>query len=269
MYCFLITLSALLFSFQFAMNSGFQKEEGAGWSSSLRFSFYSSLAGALLLFCINGFRLRVSPFSLCVAAVYAAVCVALNFSSVKAFENADLSVYSVFSMIGGMVLPFLYGVCRGAVAVPEGPRFPRGVSRAGVRLRRLGAQQCGKSAAVALAPAPAGVGSVSDCDRRGDCVFHSDRPCPRGGRRAEQTDCRFGGACRHGADDVLIFLPERVDSAAGACYTDTSLSGYKISMDFSGCKLIFRHTSERVYGVFLRRERWRRRKQGRFVYTAR
>ena len=48
MYFFLITLSALLFSFQFAMNSGFQKEEGAGWSSSLRFSFYSSLAGALL-----------------------------------------------------------------------------------------------------------------------------------------------------------------------------------------------------------------------------
>lgn len=118
MYFFLITLSALLFSFQFAMNSGFQKEEGAGWSSSLRFSFYSSLAGALLLFCINGFRLRVSVFSLCVAAVYATVCVALNFSSVKAFENADLSVYSVFSMIGGMVLPFLYGVACGENVKP-------------------------------------------------------------------------------------------------------------------------------------------------------
>ncbi len=78
----------------------------------------------------------------------------------------------------------------------------------------------------------------------------SNAPADQPRRKVPPPTCRFGGACRHGADDVVIFLPERVDSAAGACYTDTSLSGYKISMDFSGCKLIFRHTSERVYGVF-------------------
>ncbi len=118
MYYFLISLSALLFSFQFAMNGGFQREDGAGWDSSLRFSLYSSLVGFVLLFVINGFRLHCSPFSLAVALGYSLICIAYNFSSVKALEKANLSLYSVFSMIGGMVVPFLYGVICGEAVKP-------------------------------------------------------------------------------------------------------------------------------------------------------
>lgn len=77
-------------------DDGYQKESGCGWKSSLKLSLYSSAVGLIALFVINGFKLRFSGFSVIVATVYAAVCILLNYSSVKALRYANLSVYSVF-----------------------------------------------------------------------------------------------------------------------------------------------------------------------------
>lgn len=110
MYYALITLAALLFSLQFVMNNEYRRMDGTELSSALRFSLYSSLAGGLLLFAINGFRLHVTWFSAAMALVYATISISFNFCSVKALKAANLSMYSVFAMIGGMVVPFLYGM---------------------------------------------------------------------------------------------------------------------------------------------------------------
>lgn len=110
MYYLIISLSALIFAIQFMFNDGYQKESGNGWNSSLKLSLYSSLVGLVALLAINGFKLRISLFSVVVALVYSAVCVMLNFFTVRALKYANLSVYSVFSMIGGMMLPFIYGL---------------------------------------------------------------------------------------------------------------------------------------------------------------
>lgn len=113
MYYLMITLSASIFAIQFMLNDGYQKECGSKWTSSLKFSLYSSVAAVISLFVINGFKLRISPFSIAVAFVYSTVCILLNYSTVKALKYANLSVYSVFSMIGGMILPFIYGLLCG------------------------------------------------------------------------------------------------------------------------------------------------------------
>ena len=113
MYYLMITVSAFLFSLQFMFNNGYSKEYVRGWDSSLKFSFYSSITGLVALLFINKFQMDVSLFSLIVAFVYGAVCIALSYSSIKAFQYANLSVYSVFSMIGGMLLPFVYGIMCG------------------------------------------------------------------------------------------------------------------------------------------------------------
>ncbi len=110
MYYALITLSALLFSLQFVANAGYRRADSAGWGAALRFALYSSLAGVVILFVINGFRLHCSPFSLAVAFGYALICISTSFCSIRALGNADLSTYSVFCMIGGMLIPFLYGI---------------------------------------------------------------------------------------------------------------------------------------------------------------
>lgn len=113
MYYLMITLSALIFALQFMMNDGYQKESGSGWNSSLKLSLYTSIVGFAALFAINNFKLSISAFSIVVASVYSLVCILLNYSTVKALMHANLSVYSVFSMIGGMILPFIYGLLCG------------------------------------------------------------------------------------------------------------------------------------------------------------
>ncbi|MBR5156614.1 MAG: hypothetical protein IKW59_02490 [Clostridia bacterium] len=113
MYYLMITIAALLFSLQFMFNNGYSKECDRGWDSSLKFSFYSSVTGLLALLFINKFKMDISMFSVIMAFVYGAVCVTSSYSSIKAFKYANLSVYSVFSMIGGMLLPFVYGIMCG------------------------------------------------------------------------------------------------------------------------------------------------------------
>lgn len=95
------------------LNNGYQKESGSGWNSSLKLSLYSSIVGFIALFAINRFKLRISIFSIVVALVYSIVCILLNYSTVKSLKHANLSVYSIFSMTGGMILPFVYGLLCG------------------------------------------------------------------------------------------------------------------------------------------------------------
>lgn len=113
MYYIMITTAAFLFSMQFMFNNGYEKRNGSSLNSALKFSLYSSVAGFILLLMINKFHLQISAFSFITALVYSLVGIALSYSSVKAFEHANLSIYSIFSMIGGMVLPFIYGILSG------------------------------------------------------------------------------------------------------------------------------------------------------------
>ena len=113
MYYLFIIVAAIMFSFQFVFNNGFRIETDSSWNSALKFTLYSSIAGLIVLLVINKLHMEVSLFSVLTACVYSFVCIALGYVSIKAFEYANLSVYSVFSMIGGMVLPFLYGIMCG------------------------------------------------------------------------------------------------------------------------------------------------------------
>ncbi len=113
MYYLLICVAAFLFSIQFLLNDEYGKECGNTWAAALKFSLYTSISGFVALFCINKFKLEITAFSAVAALVYGAVSVALVYSSIKAFIYANLSVYSVFAMIGGMILPFMYGVLCG------------------------------------------------------------------------------------------------------------------------------------------------------------
>ena len=113
MYNLLIDISALLYSLQFLFNDSYKRECGSTPAAAIKFSFYTSAVGLVFLLIINRCNLEISLFSALTALVYAVVCIVFSYCSVKAFESANLSVYSVFSMIGGMVLPFLCGLFLG------------------------------------------------------------------------------------------------------------------------------------------------------------
>lgn len=110
LYYALVIVSTVLFSLQFLFNQRFQQTYGTGMKATQVFSLYKSLVIILMMLLISGFKVQFSWFSLGMATIYAVSSIAMGYYSLKAFSVANLSVYSVFSMLGGMILPFFLGV---------------------------------------------------------------------------------------------------------------------------------------------------------------
>ena len=110
MYYGIVLISVLMFGIQFYLNDKYQKENGTGASSVFTFSFISALVGVVCLAIINGFDFSVTPFTLIWAFVTALNSVLCSICTLKALEKVNLSVYSLFSMLGGMMLPFVAGL---------------------------------------------------------------------------------------------------------------------------------------------------------------
>lgn len=120
-YAFLI-IAAALYSFMFLTNRGYQRSHGTGIPAALSFTMYTgiiSLAMYLVFTVVgklsgwsvlSGFRLEFSWFSLLLAGLSSAVLIGYSIFSIKALSVANLSLFSVFAMLGGMLMPSLYGL---------------------------------------------------------------------------------------------------------------------------------------------------------------
>ena len=106
----LILLSTLMFSLMFFFNQTFQKSYGGGLRAALLFSAGTGTAGLLVLMIINGFAIEYTHFTLIMATLNALNGLAFTFCSLKALGKINLSLYSLFSMLGGMALPFVVGI---------------------------------------------------------------------------------------------------------------------------------------------------------------
>lgn len=109
-YYLLLFLSTLLMSAQFAASKLYQSKNGSAIKTSLLFTTMSGLFNGAIFFCIGGFHVSVTPFSLICAAGVAALCLGYNLIGFRIFELGSFSVYTMFLMLGGMLLPFLYGM---------------------------------------------------------------------------------------------------------------------------------------------------------------
>ncbi len=110
MYYFLVIAAVVLFSLQFLFNQRFEQSRGESLKSALEFSLYKSIIIVVIMLIINGFKVEITLFSIVMSVIYAFSGIAMTVFSMKAFAVANLSVYSVFSMLGGMLLPFILGV---------------------------------------------------------------------------------------------------------------------------------------------------------------
>lgn len=109
-YYGLITLATAMFSVMFFFNQMYQKHYGSGLRAALLFSMGSGLAGLIVLLAINGFLFEYTHFSLIMATLTALNSLGFTFCSLKALGKINLSLYSLFSMLGGMALPFISGI---------------------------------------------------------------------------------------------------------------------------------------------------------------
>lgn len=110
MYYLLLCVAVIFFATQFLFNQKWQNEYGDSQNSALIFTLISSAIGFAAMLPVNGFKLDLSPFSFLLATLSAINGIAYTYVSIKAFNTVNLSVYSVFAMLGGMLLPFLYGI---------------------------------------------------------------------------------------------------------------------------------------------------------------
>ncbi len=106
----LISIAVTLFSIQFFCNQRYQQLMGNTLNATLLFNFCGNIVVTVLMLIITAFRVSVTPFSLLIATLRAISGMGMMFFSMKALSVTNLSVYSVFSMLGGMLLPFLLGV---------------------------------------------------------------------------------------------------------------------------------------------------------------
>ncbi len=110
MYYGFVMLAVLMFGAQFYLNDKYQKENGTDAGAAFTFNFIGALVGGACLAFISGFDFSLTPFAFLMALFAAVNAVLFGICSLKALEKVNLSVYSLFSMLGGMILPFVSGI---------------------------------------------------------------------------------------------------------------------------------------------------------------
>ncbi|MBQ7912983.1 MAG: hypothetical protein IJ308_04455 [Clostridia bacterium] len=105
----LLILSAFLFSTEFIFVKLFENKNGSSYTSALSFALGSSVIGLPILFICNGFTLGFSWYSLLMAGLLALVSVGANIIGIKAVSIGSVAVYTLFMMLGGMIVPFVVG----------------------------------------------------------------------------------------------------------------------------------------------------------------
>ncbi len=110
MYYGMVSAAVIMFGLQFFFNQKYEAETGNGRKASMMFILLSNAVGLFILLAVNKFRMEYTNFTFVFALLAAINMLLYNICSMKALGKINLSLYSLFSMLGGMVLPFCAGV---------------------------------------------------------------------------------------------------------------------------------------------------------------
>ena len=110
MYYGMIVISVIMFGGCFTLQDVYRSMRGSGLRISLESSFLGSTAGLIILLSLNGFSIELTPFTMIMALAASLNRIAFTFCTFKALSVVNLSLFSLFSMLGGMMLPFLQGI---------------------------------------------------------------------------------------------------------------------------------------------------------------
>jgi drug/metabolite transporter (DMT)-like permease len=109
-YYVLILTSVMLFGGGFALQDLYRKKRGSGLRISMESACIGAFAGLIVLLIVNGFDFEFTWFTLLMALWATLNGMLFTFCAFKAFDYINLSLFSVFAMLGGMMLPFLQGI---------------------------------------------------------------------------------------------------------------------------------------------------------------
>ncbi len=112
-YYIFILIALLLLSLQFTANKAYSSICGNTPKASMIFTTCSGFASAvigLLYSFVSHEKITVTPYSLLMATLIGIFCCTYLTIGLKIMELGSLSVFTMFLMLGGMLIPYLFGV---------------------------------------------------------------------------------------------------------------------------------------------------------------
>ena len=109
-YYLLIILSVVMFGGGFALQDVYRNQRGSSFGVSMEATCIGAFSGLIVLMIINGFSFEFTGFTFLMAFLTAVNGMAFIFCSFKSLDYINLSLFSLFAMLGGMLLPFLQGI---------------------------------------------------------------------------------------------------------------------------------------------------------------
>ena len=106
----LLILASGLFGGMFVFQQMYTRSEGSLLRTTLLFGLLTGLMRFPLAFALYGTHYTFHVTGVIIAALYAAVGIGTTLFSAKAFGVTNMALYSVFMMLGGMLLPFAVGL---------------------------------------------------------------------------------------------------------------------------------------------------------------
>ena len=110
-YYGMLASASAMFGTQFLFKQVFRKNYKSNSMEATAVSgFGGAIFGLISMLFANGFSLEYSHFSMFVALLQTVNGFLFTYCSMKALGKINLSLYSIFSMLGGMALPFATGI---------------------------------------------------------------------------------------------------------------------------------------------------------------
>ncbi len=113
-YYLILTGAMLLLSANMLFTKLYQKRSGSGAMAVIAFNALMGVVTGAILFVINGIRngfgFPVTGFSLLIAALTILFNSAYVFLGFRVMSMGPVSVYMIFLMLGGMTVPYFYGI---------------------------------------------------------------------------------------------------------------------------------------------------------------
>jgi drug/metabolite transporter (DMT)-like permease len=106
----LILLAVCCFAAQFAFTKLYEGAVRQTACTSLVMLVCTGLVGALIFLCVGGFSVAFSPISALWAVIFALIMIPYYMIGIKVLSLGSLAIYSMFMMLGGMLVPFFYGI---------------------------------------------------------------------------------------------------------------------------------------------------------------
>ncbi len=113
----LIMTANILYSLQFLMTGAYSRRNKSSAGVSLAFVTGTSFIIGIYVFIVdgvmNGFGIKITWYSALLSLAATVMNFVSNYFSMKSLRITNISLYSVFLMLGGMIVPSVFGVMVG------------------------------------------------------------------------------------------------------------------------------------------------------------